>query len=215
MLFEILMDWLYPGKCAFCHKITENGILICGQCIDELPYTGELACKQEFTNMDACYSPLYYEKNVRESILRYKFSNASLYCKVYAYLLGKCIDENKIFCDIITWVPLSKRRLRGRGYDQAELIAAELSKMTDRPCKATLRKIRHTKAQSVTGNTEKRKVNIAGAYASIDAIDLKGKTVLIIDDVVTTGATLSECAGILKRAGASEVYAMTVARKRN
>ena len=213
-----LLDWalelFYPTKCAFCHKLT-GGVKVCKSCMEKLPMTPKGAQVQKFSFVSDCVSPLYYEGDVRESLLRYKFHHMTAYAGIYADFMAKCIDENGISCDIITWVPLSRRRRRKRGYDQAKLLADELSAIYGTECRALLKKIRHNPAQSGTGSAEKRRANVSGVYAAVRPEMIKGKSVLIIDDIVTTGSTLSECARMLHLAGAKEVKAATVARKRN
>lgn len=212
-LIESILDWLYPSRCAFCHSVTENGVLLCCDCENKLPYT-RAASEQRMTHISKCVSPLFYENDVRSSILRYKFKGATGYCRIYAELLAKCIDESKIICDIITWVPLSRKKLRRRGYNQTELIAREFSALTGIPCAGLLLKVKDNKAQSGINDAAVRKKNVSGVYRlSKDAGAYSG-AVLIIDDVVTTGATLSECAKTLKNGNFSEIYAATVARKR-
>ena len=162
--------------------------------------------------MDQCLSPLYYHGSVKDSLHRYKFDGLSAYADIYSEFIVKCIDENQISCDSITWVPLSCRRLRKRGYDQAELLAKGIGKRLGLPPVRLLKKRRDTPPQSKTGSAEKRRANIAGAYTCLRPEQVAGKRVLLVDDIVTTGATLSEAAGVLKKAGAVEVLAATVAR---
>ena len=114
--------------------------------------------------------------------------------------------------DLVTWVPLSRRRLRERGYDQARLLAKATAKELGLPLTPTLHKQRNTQPQSGTGDAAKRRANITGAYRMKRGADVAGKRVLLIDDIVTTGATLSECARVLGKAGAEQVVCATVAR---
>ena len=213
-ILDGLLELFYPTKCVFCHKLT-GGDKICKSCRDALPLTPKGAQVQKFPFISACLSPLYYTGNVRESLLRYKFGSLSAYAEVYAPIMAKCIDENEISCDIITWVPLSRKRLRKRGYDQARLLAEELSRISGVGCCRLLQKTRNNPAQSGTGSAEKRRANVSGVYRAADEDKVKGKSILLVDDIVTTGATLSECARVLISAGAREVKAVTVARKQN
>ena len=201
------------GRCCFCHKLTE-GESICSVCRDKLPFTGANCVQERFSNISSCVSPLYYDGHVKESIHRYKFYSVSAYASVYSDLIAKCIDENNINCDIITWVPLSRRRKWKRGYNQSELIGIELSNRMGLPAYELLKKTKNNPAQSTTGNAAKRKANVVGVYKAVNIDQLKGKQVLLIDDVVTTGATLSECARILRAAGCKEVFAATLARSK-
>ena len=214
-LTEFLLELFYPSRCAFCGKLLNNGAGMCVQCEKLLPTTGENNEKQFFANMELCVSPFYYEGAVREALLRYKFAGAASYSRVFGKISAKCIDESKISCDIITWVSLSRKRLRRRGYDQARLLAESAAKELDLPCAALLRKIRHTPAQSGIKDYRKRRENVSGVYEAADPDKIRGKRVLLIDDIVTTGATLSEAATVLKKAGAVSVVAATVARRRD
>lgn len=213
-LIERVLELFYPTKCAFCHKLT-GGARVCDKCAGNLPVTPWSAQEQKFPFISRCVSPLYYEGAVRDSLHRYKFGGLSHYCTVYTPFMAKCVDENQISCDIITWVPLSRKRLRQRGYDQARLLAAELSKKAGIECCRLLKKTRNNPAQSGTGGAEKRRANVSGVYTALSPEKITGKSILIVDDIVTTGATLSECGRMLMSAGAREVKAVTVARKRN
>lgn len=212
-LLDHILDLLYPPRCPFCRKLLRDWEpSICRSCEKTLPYVPEAVSCRQFKGIAKCVSPLYYEGTVRDSLLRYKFSGVTAYRRVYAELISKCIDENDISCDIITWVPLSRRRLRRRGYDQAKLIAEAIAKNRSLPCESLLKKIRNNPPQSKTGSAGKRADNAAGVYQCRDTGQIFGKNVLIIDDIVTTGATLSECARMLSAAGAVSISAATVAR---
>ena len=113
--------------------------------------------------------------------------------------------------DIITWVPVSPKRLRERGYDQAKLLAESAGeKLGERPEGLLVKKL-DTQKQSLTGNRSKRRQNIQKAYEVPDTGAVAGKRILLIDDIVTTGSTLEECAATLKAAGAAEVLCATLA----
>lgn len=212
-VIDWLLDLIYPPRCAFCRRLLdrrEKGV--CRFCRPKLPYVPADGQVQHFRNVDKCLSPLYYHGAVRNSLHRYKFGGATAYADIYSEFIVKCIDENQISCDSITWVPLSRRRLRKRGYDQAELLAKLIAKhLGQRPVRL-LKKLRDTPPQSQTGSAEKRRANIAGAYACLRPERVQGKRILLVDDIVTTGATLSEAAKVLKKAGAKEVICATLAR---
>lgn len=212
-IFDWLLDLLYPPRCAFCRRLLtgeERGV--CRFCRPRLPYVPADGQVQHFKNVDQCLSPLYYHRSVRDSLHRYKFGGLTAYADIYSEFIVKCIDENQISCDSITWVPLSHRRRRKRGYDQAELLAREIAKRLGMQPVCLLKKRRDTPPQSQTGSAEKRRANIAGAYTCLNPEAAAGKSILLVDDIVTTGATLSEAAGVLKRAGAKTVIAVTLAR---
>ncbi|MBR1456035.1 MAG: ComF family protein [Oscillospiraceae bacterium] len=214
-LIDRILDLLYPRKCVFCHRLIEGDDPVCGNCRRKLPYTQGAAQKIQLTKRTDCFAPLYYEGDVRGSLLRYKFHGATAYAEVYGEFLSKCIDENGISCDSITWVPLSRKRLRTRGYDQARLLAEAVSARCGLPCERLLKKLRNTPAQSKTGAAAQRKANVSGVYAPADEESIRGKRILLVDDIVTTGATLTECVRTLEAAGAAGVVCLAVARKRD
>lgn len=214
-LLNILLDLLYPPRCAFCRRLLEPEVrpCVCRFCRAKLPRLGPDEQRRGLPQLELVLAPLRYENAVRESLHRYKFGGATLYAAVYAEFLAKCIDENHISCDSITWVPLSRRRLRQRGYDQSRLLAEELAKRLQLPCEATLIKRRHTRPQSGLHKAAQRRANAAGAYACPDAERVRGKRLLLVDDIVTTGATLSECAKVLRENGCAAVVGAAAASR--
>ncbi len=206
-----LLELLYPPRCAFCHHLMPRGVKVCEYCRKTLPYAEGAAQSRKLAHIAQCVSPLLYKGRVRESLLRYKFRSLTAYAEIYGEFLSKCIDENGISCDSITWVPLSRKRLMLRGYDQARLLAEDLSRRTGLPCVRLLRKTRDNPAQSGTGGAAARRANVSGVYRAVDEDQIRGRRILLVDDIVTTGATLSECAAVLRRAGAGEVFAAAVA----
>ena len=214
-VFEAILDAIYPRKCAFCHKKMgkEEGLL-CADCEKSLPYAGKDS-GQRIPFTSRCWSPLFYEGDVRDSLHRFKFGGLNMYAAPYANLMHSRCAGALADVDLISWVPLSRARLRTRGYDQAHLLAAELAERAQLPCVKTLKKIKNVKPQSRTGAFESRQKNIRGAYTVTDAEAIKGKNILLVDDIITTGATISECAATLLEAGAKQITGMTVARRKD
>ena len=214
-LWKGFLDLLYPPRCAFCHRLLgDKSAPVCPDCLAGLPYASGDEARQSFGNVSLCVSPLYYEGFVRDSLLRYKFHGVTAYAPVYAEMIRAELEPLNLDCSLITWVPLSRKRLRTRGYDQARLIAEELAKLEGKSCEGLLKKVRNNAVQSKTGGYENRKRNVAGVYA-FSGGDISGKSILLIDDIATTGSTLSEAAGVLLAAGAEKVTCASVARKRN
>lgn len=214
-LLSAALDLLYPPKCVFCQRLLRRGETeLCACCRPALPKTAPGQCfKTDFVSQIAV--PFYYEGTVRESLHRYKFSGVTAYAPTYARWMAESVRTGltRPF-DVITWVPLSRRRLRSRGYDQAELLARALSRELDVPCERLLDKIRHTPPQSGTASAEERRANISGCYAARRETGIPGKRVLLVDDIFTTGSTLSEAARMLRLAGAQDVLATAVAHPR-
>ncbi|MCD7853201.1 MAG: double zinc ribbon domain-containing protein [Oscillospiraceae bacterium] len=215
-VFSTMLDLLFPPRCVFCRSfVKSHAAPFCEKCRSSLPYTsGGGAQKGDFFSV--CVSPLYYEGDVRESMLRYKFKGATGYAKVYGGLLADCIRENLAGrYDLISWVPLSRGRLKERGYDQSMLLAMAAALELEDVAVSALEKTVEATRQSMAGSAEKRRANISGAYHAVDTELIADKRILLIDDIVTTGATLSECARTLRAAGAREVVCAAVCRARD
>lgn len=201
---------LFPARCVFCRKVLEHGA-VCDACEKELPWIKSHGDKIQF--VDGAYAPFNYTDSVVDSIRRYKFMRLSAYSKPLSKYMIDCIDKN-IYgeFDIITWVPISAKRMKERGFDQSYLLAEEIAEHFHLPLIPTLNKVRHTERQSSKKNAAERRANVIGAYKVFDADDVIGKRILLVDDVITTGATVSECARMLKSAGARKVLCVSVAK---
>ena len=206
-----LLDVFFPTKCILCRKpISPGRPRICPVCQAIMPTAAGLSLKGDFFSQ--CVSALHYEGNVKKAIRRYKFHGAQAYASAFGELVAERIYEDLDGkYDILTWVPLAPDRLRSRGYDQTKLIARDAARRLCRELVPTLKKRRGVHAQSLTKSKAQRKANIAGAFRVPDPALVQGKRVLLIDDIVTTGSTLSECAKILLMAGAEEVICATLA----
>lgn len=206
-----LLDLLFPPKCPFCGKLLEKGVLLCPDCQRDLPWLvgGAAETKVELTK--GCVSALRYEDKVRSAIHSYKFKGYSARSVPFGVLVAQAVRDHDLTADLVSWPSLSKKRLRQRGYDQAELLAREVGKRLGLPVFRTLDKADRP-AQSGLEGEAARRANLLGAYTALAPERFAGKTILLIDDVVTTGATLAECAKTLRLAGAAEVVCATLAK---
>ena len=207
-----LLDLLYPPKCAFCRRITEDGRMLCPACEKALPYTGPEDRVQVMDGDLLCISALWYDEPVRSSHHRFKFRGSAAYCGIYGELMAEAWEDSGLEADCVTWVPLSRRRLRSRGYDQAQLLAEETAARIALPCEGFLRKTVNNPAQSGSAGRAARRENVRGVYEAAEG--LGGLRIVLVDDIVTTGATLTEAAGELLAAGAESVFGLTLARVR-
>lgn len=203
-----MFSLLFPRKCTLCRKLlSKNETDLCHHCRTHAPEFTRAKINIPFlAHWDAVW---YYKDDVRSSIHRFKFGNIRSYADVYARLLAAKLQDTQF--DVLTWVPTSALRKLKRGYDQSALIARELGRGLGMPAKRTLKKIRNTPPQSGLKDAAQRRANVMGAYRATDRQLIAGKRILLIDDVVTTGATASECARTLLVAGAKEVYLAAVA----
>lgn len=205
-LINHILDLLFPPKCLLCNRVLEkNQLDLCTECRVQQPLC--LVSKNKYTFIDSWLALWYYEDDARQSLLRYKFQGKRCYAAGYGRLLSmKIQQEMEDEFDLITWVPVSKVRRFSRGYDQVELLAKAVSAELNAPCEKCLCKIRNNKPQSGIVGQAKRRANVLGAYKSMDKEAIAGKRILLIDDIITTGATASECARVLLTAGAKKVH---------
>lgn len=205
-----LLDLIYPPKCAFCGKLLgKDESDLCGKCRKALPEVGGSIKRGE--NFRQCWSVYDYVGFVAESVRRFKFSGMQQYAQVYGRLIAMNLLRNKVCFDVLTWVPISKKRRRQRGYEQTYLIAKTVAAELQCPCVPTLKKVRDNPPQSLQKTAANRRGNVLNAYQAVHPERFRDKRVLLIDDIITTGATLSECSKTLLIAGAAQVDCATLA----
>ncbi len=214
LLWNGILDLLYPPKCVLCTKLlSRNETDLCGKCrIDTERVLYPLVKGKTF---ECCHSVFYYKKNVASAVKRLKFSGKQHYGQAFGKLLAMKLLETGVTADVITWAPISDKRKGKRGYDQGEEIAVAVGKELGIPVIGLLRKVRHTSAQARISDHDARKANVTGVYAATEPERIKGKRILLIDDVITSGATLTECSKILKKAGAKSIVCGTFAAAGN
>lgn len=213
-LYHFLMELLFPPKCVLCRKLLKNGeIDLCRECRADAPeYAGK---KINIRFLDSFAAVWYYEGNVRRSLLRFKFYNARSYGVSYGRILAMRLQrEYPDGFDMLTWVPVSRLRKLRRGYDQVELLAKAVGRELGLSPVPTLKKIRNNRPQSRLKDPAARRANVLGAYRLLEGAAVKGQRVLLLDDILTTGATAGECARVLLNAGAKEVHCAAVAAAR-
>lgn len=211
--YDLVFGLLFPPKCVVCRRVlSRDETDLCRPCREDLP---EFANKRKKIPYIAEWTAVwYYENDVRKSILRYKFRNARSYAEAYGRLLAMRLLREDISVDLITWVPVSAKRRRKRGYDQVELIAHSVAAELGMEPVRLLKKVRDNPPQSSQRTAEARRANVLGVYQAVSPEIIASKHVLLLDDIVTTGATAGECARVLLTAGAAKVSAAAVAAVR-
>ncbi len=210
---DALLDLLFPPKCPFCGRLLEDKALLCPDCQRDLPWLVGPAGEKAVELTAGCVSTLRYQGPVREAVHAYKFGGKAARSRSLGVLVAQCVRDHGLTADLVSWPPLSKKRRRVRGYDQAERLARVAGEELGLPVAATLRK-EEIPAQSGLQEEAQRRANVLGAYSALAPEAFQGRQVLLVDDVVTTGATLSECAKTLLLAGAGSVVCATLARAR-
>ncbi len=206
-----LWDLLFPPRCVLCRTLlSKEQTDLCHHCREHAPEVTREKFKYSF--LARWCAIWYYKENVRGSLLRYKFYGRRSYADTYGRLLAMKLQRQGLDdFDVLSWVPVSLLRRLKRGFDQTELLAQAVSRELGVPAVRTLKKIRHTPPQSGISGAAARRTNILGAYRVTDKALVADKRILLLDDILTTGATASEAAKTLCLAGAREVSLGVVA----
>lgn len=224
-LLKKLKIALFTKRCDFCGEVVCFDEALCSECNSLLrisePICPKCGCSkqdckcrkyQKETEYKAVVAPFYYEGSVSRAILNMKMNEMPKLVNEQ----GKCVADtvknlySNVHFDLVTFVPMRKEDIVKRGYNQAKLLAEIVSKECNIPIKDVLRKKRKTKMQKRQKASE-RFANMYNAFDVKDSADVYGKNILLIDDVKTTGATLTSIALTLKAYGASSVYCAVVA----
>ncbi|MBN1755239.1 ComF family protein [bacterium] len=236
-----LLNFVYPPFCILCDQYLEEGDdLICFNCLSNLDWLPFAYCPDRNCNMivpsDLEGCPVDGHKGIHLKFIRalgnfnqyagdnigepysmliheLKYNHKHSVARILGSILGRIIDIEPHFKDYEAFIPtpLHSTRRRERGYNQSELIADVLSKSTGKPVlKGLVRRKRHTKSQTTLSRLERKK-NISGAFEVTDKTKVQGRSLLLVDDVYTTGSTLNEIALVLNDAGASKIAGVTLA----
>ena len=222
----IALDLLFPQHCVGCGK---EGEFLCYSCRQSLPRitpplcprcgrpqpSGILCpgCVGWSAKIDGIRSPFRFDGAMREAVHQLKYRNLRALAVPLAKLLLDYLVTNPVPAEVLVPVPLHRKRLRERGYNQSSLLARQLGKLANLPVvDDCLIRQRHAPPQARTATVEERQSHVIDAFACPDH-RLRDKQVLLIDDVSTSGATLDACAAALKTAGATSVWGLVMARE--
>jgi len=203
-LIDSLFAILFPPRCLICRKTGDEAL--CPNCISKIK---RIPCQN-----DEARSVGVYEGVLRTAIKKLKFKSKKKLARPLAFLLVEYLNNwaPSETIDYIVSVPLSKKRLRSRGFNQVDLLADVVSGELNIPFASDLLlRTKETKPQFELKREERFK-NLKGAFEVSNTGNVKGKNILLLDDILTTGSTVSECAKVLKEAGASKICVLTLAR---
>lgn len=207
---RLILDLIYPNRCPFCDRYIPFDEYYCTDCRDRLSPPPE---HDDYEKIDFFTSVTEYDKYSRPLINKMKNESNGYALSASAFMIFQSLASAKLLStiDVVTYVPMRRRDKLRRGYNQTAIIARELAQLVGKPCKPLLKKTRDTSQQKTLGAVDRRK-NVKDAFAYRGSRSMFGKTVLIIDDVCTTGSTLSEASATLKGAGALKVIASVFAK---
>ncbi len=230
---NFLNNVLFPSnlKCVCCNHELQNNEFnnICKNCLTKMnfilnpcPTCGDnmvnentycLNCKnRKSTYFTRSRSVFVYSGIAKSLVINAKFNGRRYLSKTMSAFMVDCYKSNRYNCDIVTYVPSGTRRIKERGFNLTKLLAEEVAKSLEIPVINTMERIKES--HQIDKNFKSRQDNIKDAFRIIKNIDIKNKTILLIDDVYTTGATMNECSRILTKAGAKAVFGLTFAHTR-
>lgn len=221
---RVALDLFFPRWCISCGK---EGDYICGSCREKLPVITPpicplcgrpqsqaaicRSCSDDSPEIDGIRSPFLFDGVIRQAIHELKYRNLRALAPTLAGFLYDYVKEDPVTGDVLVPVPIHRKRHRERGYNQSALLAKELGRLTGLPVvTGGLIRKSHALPQARSAGVSERRQNVSEAFACLDG-RLRDKRVLLIDDVSTSGATLNACAGVLKSAGATTVWGLTLA----
>ena len=231
-LLDFLRLWI-PLPCPLCGKgVPFDGTanMFCADCMARMPLIRGQVCPSCGAELDGIFSsctdcmnspkPLWkraysifkYRESVMDCVHQLKYKGGTELARPLGRLAAGLFDQDSPHYDFIVPIPLHWTRYLSRGYNQSELFARQVSLHTGIPLKRALKRIRPTKQQAFLSKSE-RKSNIKGAFSVFDSTVAEKRTILLTDDVMTTGSTLREAAGVLLKAGADRVDILVIARR--
>lgn len=224
MKLKRILSWIFfPERCEICGEIKPFLKPYCPKCGLDTKVIGDSACPDcghekcmchtdAYTALPHFSAVYYYEGQIKRSLLKFKFNGDSSYADIFGKAMAKRIKESygETHFDAVCFVPMTKSAERKRGYNQSELLAAKVADELNLPVVSCLEKLRNSPKQKDLTAAE-RTENIKGSFGITNKTKIKGKTIILCDDIKTTGATLRECSDMLFNAGAKDVYCLCLA----
>ncbi|WP_291636376.1 ComF family protein [Clostridium sp.] len=207
------MGLLYSGdeQCVICNEYSGESEALCTKCRKEMKHSDESFYIGHDEEKYLARSVFYYSNIVKELIIRLKYKSDFICGEILAEYMLEFIRENKLQFDLIAYVPMTKKALKNRGYNQSEFLANYLSRFLNIPVICNLIKTEDTKDQ-IGLSGEERWGNMEKCFNVKENKFIKNKKILLVDDVITTGATAFYCAHKLKESGKNYVYVLTIAK---
>ncbi|MGI5842026.1 MAG: double zinc ribbon domain-containing protein [Christensenellales bacterium] len=233
-LVQVLTNLLYPEnfKCVFCGDELPKAdrVSTCSHCQKNLPFiksentckkcgdkitgTGKYCynCKGYKRKFDMAAAPFVYEGKVKDVVHKFKYDNAKYLFYPSASFMARVFFEKVQYADLIIPVPMHAKAKKKRGYNQAEMLALSLAEITGIKCESEVLVKEHETQKQADLDFKDRQENLKSAFKIKDKQKIKGKLVVLVDDILTSGATANECSAVLKKAGAKKVVVLTLAR---
>lgn len=215
LIYDYLIDFVLPNRCSFCGKFTAWNEPVCQNCKDSIVFADYPIRQDENSVFTLCVSTCEYDGTARNGILNLKYHNGINTAKHLAPYLCELIKAhiNISQIDLVTCVPMTRKRRARTGYNHADVVGKLVAELIAKPYDGKLlKRISNAPIQHLLSAEERRKAVKDTYFPAKKKTKLNGKTVLLVDDIITTGSTLSECASVLKSMGADNVYCATLAK---
>ena len=199
--------------CVICGGYTVESEELCTQCREKLRRCAERFYLSHNEEKYLVWSVFYYSNIVKELIIRLKYRSDFICGEILAKYMLELVKNKKLQFDLIAYVPMTKKALKNRGYNQSEFLANYLSRFLNIPVICNLIKTLDTKDQIGLGS-EERWNNMEKCFDIEQSVNIKNKKILLVDDVITTGATTFHCARCLKKSGVNDVCILTIAKSK-
>ena len=211
-ILKHIIGLFYPERCPYCDKTVKSGEIACPICSALFP---EISYTHYAKGGFPCFSPFFYQGRYAEAVKNFKFHNRTDYAeKLAAKLVESVRSQNGgMKYDLITYVPMFDKKEKRRGYNQSKLLAEEAAELFGQKASTLIIKHRDNREQHLCKGLAQRRENVKGVYKAVNRDAIKGKSILVIDDILTTGYTLGECCKVLRRAGAGTIHCATVCAK--
>ena len=237
-LFNKIVNFIFPAQCIICKNFIENNDGICFECLNNIDFITNPKCDccgypfeiiysdttdkkktllcpnciKEKPKFHKCVSVVKYNDAAKKIILPFKHADKTNFAKIMGRMMSATVSPFIDEVDFIMPVPIHLKRMLKRKYNQSSLLSNIISKYTKKPVLYNVLYRAKFKQSQGHLSTNKRKLNVAGAFDVKNKTKIKGKNILIVDDVFTTGATISECADVLLKNGAKKIFVVTFAR---
>ncbi len=212
-LFDYLLDWILPNRCGFCEDFIKWDKLACDDCIKEIEYAEDFIQKDSNGYFTFCVYASEYRDTAREGALNLKYHQGINTAKFFLPKLIENLSSMGVCdeIDLVTAVPMNRKRYYETGYNHAEIVADIVSnRLGIKKNYNILGKNRSTSAQHELSQIQRYKAVKGSYFIKRNHFDIKGMTILLCDDIITTGSTLSECSRLLLEAGAERVYCLAL-----
>lgn len=209
-LIELLVHSFFPSRCMTCNAVIYHDEMVCKTCVGQLPHTGSTVFERN--GLDGVVSPFYYRDGVDDAVRRLKFDGVVDNARKLGAYMAQALTASGLIpnIDVVIPVPMHRRAHRRRGYNQAVLLARQVCRRTKLPLGRNLLVKRCQTAAQHNLTAQERATNLKNAFAVHGAVH--GKSILLVDDVLTTGATAQTCADTLRKSGAVRVYCLVAAQ---